>query len=85
MGSSVNAITEAELLEALATSRRDPAGAKTIREMMRETGFGKTKVVLGLRLLWEAGRVRVHQVQRASLDGKTRPVPAYTLLPAKRK
>lgn len=80
-------ITTAEILDALAVSRRpnDPEGAKTIQELMRETGFEKTKVTSGVRRLWLRGRVVVHQVLRAGMDGKMRPVPAYTILPAKRK
>lgn len=80
-------ITQSEILETLAAALKSdaPEDARTIRELMRETGEDRSKITEALRALHEEGRLRSYQVKREGFDGKMRPVPAYTILPAKKK
>ena len=80
-------ITEADLLEALATAvpGKGPDEARTTREIMRETGLGEHSVQRGLRILSECGRLGVHRVTRRSFDGRWVQVQGYTVLPASKR
>ena len=80
-------ITEAEILNALAAaaSGNAPSEAKTMTELQDETGVSPLKVQRALKEYQKQGRLAAHRVQRAAIDGTLRWVPAYTILPAKRK
>jgi hypothetical protein len=77
-------ITAAEIIDALTTSSREPEDAKTVNELVDEHGVCKTTMMEALRKLQKEQRLIVHQVMRVGIDGRRRPVPAYTVLP-KRK
>lgn len=79
-GISVN-----EILEALAAASEcnAPEGAKTIVELTEESKLCRRTVTSALRALHREGRLAAHQVMRVAMDGKNRPVPAYTILPKK--
>ena len=81
------AITEAEILDALAIAIKGdaPNDAKTTREMCQETGLKPARVVKALHAFESEGRLVVHQVLRRSLDGKMKPCAAYTIAPKKGK
>lgn len=78
------AITESELLDALAASAHEagPEHARTIRELSAATNIVERRVRNALRVLQAAGRLQVHRVTRTALDGRAATVPAYTILPA---
>lgn len=75
------AITEAELLDALAAAVHDnaPAEARTARELADELGVALHRVNEALRALHRQGRVVPHRVYRIGVDGRNTPVPAYTV------
>lgn len=77
-------VTEADLLEALVTASTAPEDARTVQELMAETGLSKFRVRAALIALKAAGRLRAHQVTREALDGRQRVAPAYTILPKAR-
>ena len=87
MASRVGAITEQEILEALAASAAGsaPSEAKTMNELADDAGVTPLKVQRALKHYQKQGRLAAHRVQRAAIDGTLRWVPAYTILPAKRK
>ena len=72
-------ITEAELLDALATAGAEPSDAKTVQELADDAGLSQPRVRKALRLLHRAGRLGIHRVQRADLSGRVQLVPAYTI------
>jgi len=80
-------ITRGELLEALARAApgAGPSKARTVVEMVRETKMSETHIRRALKAHQEHGRLRVHRVIRPALDGRQCVVPAYTILPTKRK
>lgn len=81
---SVACITEAELLDALATAATGsaPEDARTVSEMAAATGIHERRIRVALRVLTAEGRVGVHTVTRRALDGRMSRVPAYTVAPA---
>lgn len=83
---SVAAITEAEILEALANAAAGsaPSEAKTMTELADEAGVTSLKVQRALKHYQKQGRLASHRVQREAIDGTFRWVPAYTILPAKK-
>lgn len=80
------AITEAELLDALAASNcgEGPDGARTSQEMARDTQLPLSQVQKALRLLHANGQLVPHRVTRVGIDGRAARVPAYTILPPKK-
>lgn len=74
-------LTEQDLIEAVLQAQADqgPAGALTIRDLVKRTGRTDTTIRTKLHELREAGRLEVLQVRRATLDGRVQPVPAYRL------
>lgn len=80
-------IAESELLDALAKAAGGtaPEDALTVMEMAEQAGVSRGKVADTLRIFQRQGRLRVHRVRRQRLDGQTQPVPAYTILPAKKR
>lgn len=85
MASSLS-ITEAELLDALASAARGdaPEEARTTQELADEAGVPARKVNAALRALHRQGRLVSHRVIRVGVDGRLAPVPAYTILPVKK-
>lgn len=77
-------ITQAELLDALATASAEPEDARTLAELSAETGLSERKTRAALHALNAAQRLVVHRVTRMALDGRNATVPAYTILPAKK-
>ena len=84
---AVARITESEILEELAKHAAGdaPEDAKTKNELAVAAGVSAQTVVNKLRLFKMQGRLRVHRVMREKIDGNMQPVPAYTILPAKKK
>jgi hypothetical protein len=74
------AITENELLAALTVTTDAPDNAKTVRELVKETGLPKNRIKQALFQFQDEERLIVHQVLRVGLDGRPRPVPAYAVL-----
>ena len=75
-------ITEAELLEAIASSvRGGPEEAKTMQELMADYNLPREKVRSALLQHNREGRLRVHVVARRAIDGHLRKVPGYTIAP----
>lgn len=77
------AITEAELLEALASSTKLTGDGQTMKEIVRATGLKEPRIRKALLACHEQGRLIVHRVMRSRLDGAASVVPAYVVLPAK--
>ena len=79
-------ITRAEILDAITAAQRssEPKDANTFQELLEATGIARLALLRVLHTLKREGRLLVHQVQRTSIDGRTRPVPAYTILKRKR-
>lgn len=77
-------ITESELLDALSTASKEPEDARTIGELMTETGLSQKRVRAALHAFNSKQRLVVHRVTRTALDGRAASVPAYTILPAKK-
>jgi hypothetical protein len=73
-------ITENELLAALSVTEAVPSGAKTVRELVKETGLPRNRIKQALERWQDEGRLLVYQVLRPGLDGRVRPVPAYAVL-----
>ena len=80
-------ITQAELLEAIADASRGtaPTEARTVAELVEETGRGVAAIRRALQGLARQGRLGVHRVQRTDITGRPATLPAYTVTPAKRK
>ncbi len=80
-------ITEAELLEALAeaTTGDGPEDARTLLELVGDTGFSPNRVRAALRACHTAGRLVVHYVCRRNIIGQRARVPAYTINAAKKR
>ena len=79
-------ITQSELLEALTDAVPSaPSDAMTAVEIMAATGITKDVLRTALRRLHEAGRLAAHRVRRPAIDGRMLAVPAYTILPVKKK
>jgi hypothetical protein len=75
-------ITEAELLEALATASTAPEDARTAQEMAEAAGIDVRRVWKALKALQAQGRLVTHRVARPALGGRTMLVPGYTIAPA---
>lgn len=84
---AVLAITEQEILDALAASLRGsgPAEAKTVLEIAAQTGISEKRARTALQRLKAQGRLQVHRVLRPRLDDTMFPTSAYTILPAKKR
>jgi hypothetical protein len=80
-------ITEAELLDALAEANvgDGPEDARTLNELIAEHGIARDRMLAALHVCRSQGRLVVHQVSRETLLGRRTRVPAYTILPAKKK
>lgn len=76
-------VTEADLLDALAaaTSGEGPEGARTVVEIVEETGIHINRVRAALKAMQVAGRLQVHRARRADMSGRVQTVPAYTVTP----
>ncbi len=79
-------ITESELLDALAeaTAGTGPEDARTLNDLIADTGFARERLLAALRACHTAGRLVVHQVYRESILGRRSRVPAYTIAPARK-
>lgn len=77
------AITQAELLDALltATQGAGPDDARTVQELVAESGLPAARVRQALQRLNAAGRLQPHRVRRPDLSGREQWVPAYTVRP----
>lgn len=80
-------ITTAELLDALAraTAGDGPDDAKTLSEWSDATGISPLRLKRAFHELQRQDRLLAHRVRRARMDGLMTLVPAYTILPAKKK
>jgi hypothetical protein len=80
-------ITQTEILDALALAAPGNASkdARTVKELSEETGMRRQQVCEALARLKLDGRLKLHRVQRERIDGFSRHVPAYTILPAKKR
>lgn len=74
-------VTEADLLDALATASTAPTDARTAQQMAAETGRHLWQVQKALRALHVQGRLRTYRVPHVGIDGRRGMVPAYTILP----
>ena len=78
-------ITESELLEALAHSQRPGEdGARTVREMVADTGLAETRIHKALQAFQAQGRLTVYRVRRQAIDGTSKVVPAYSITKKKK-
>lgn len=80
-------VTQGELLAALATAIEGvaPEDARTAIELSAEAGIGLPRIRVALALLQAQGRLQLHHVRRPAIDGRMAKVPAYTILPKKRR
>lgn len=78
-------ITENELLEALVAANTAPTEARTVTELATLWDWRVPRVRDAIGRLAMQDRIVVHQVQRARVNGVMARVPAYTILPKKRK
>lgn len=81
------AISEKELLDALAASRgptADPRGAFVVSELATSSGIPDRTIRGRLARLKKLGLVEVLRVTREGIDGRQTPVPAYRLRKATR-
>jgi DNA-binding transcriptional regulator YhcF (GntR family) len=80
-------VTASELMDAIASAGKyaGDANAQTIRELVAATGIHRHAVMAALQGLQKAGRLQTHRVKRTGIDGVARTLPAYTILPVKRK
>lgn len=76
-------ITESEVQEALAAAitGNAPHEARTLREIVADTGLGQRAVINALRWFQSRGRLQVYSVHRPALDGAMRTAPAYVIRP----
>lgn len=76
-------LTEQDLIEAVLEAQAARAegaeGALTMRELIKQTGWGERRVQLRLDELKCGGRLDVVRVNREALDGRMVRVPAYRL------
>jgi hypothetical protein len=77
-------ITEAEIIDALASAAAGamPDDAQTVQDLIATTGYSGERVRMALHAMRAQGRLVVHRVARAGIDGRAAKVPAYTILPA---
>jgi hypothetical protein len=75
-------VTEADLLDALATASTAPEDARTAQELATSHGVVLSRVQKALRALHVQGRLQCHHKQTVYMDGRRGRVPAYTILPA---
>ena len=80
-------ITETELLETLASTIRGsaPKDARTVAELADELKCQRSKVTRALGVLQRQNRLVVHRTNVVGIDGRNVSVPAYTILPAKKR
>lgn len=79
-------ITESELLdELLRTMPVAPKEAKTVRQLADQHNWSPERVKRALGRIAMRDRLGVHRVQRKRIDGLPGWVPAYTILPERRK
>lgn len=78
-------VTTQDLLDALVTATNAPEDARTVRELSDEHGMTERAVRNALRVFQAQGRLTVHRVFRAALDGRNSQVAAYTIAPPKAK
>lgn len=80
-------ITESEIVQALsaAAAGQGPEEARTVAELMADTGLSVEKIRNALKAMQSAGRLTVHSVKRPALDGTMRHAPAYTVTPAPKR
>lgn len=79
-------ITESEILDTLAKAAGPgPKNARTVRELEAKMGISHQLIRKALRVFQRGGRLAVHRAYRLALDGSYRHVPAYTILPQKKK
>lgn len=80
-------ITEAELIDALARSVAGsaPKDAQTVAELAATWECQRSKVTRALGILQRQNRLVVHRKNAIGIDGRNLSVPAYTVLPAKKK
>lgn len=85
MASNAIAITQAEILNALAAAATGdaPNEARTLAELSESTGVTALKVQRALKEYQKQGRLANHRVQRLAIDGTQRWVAAYSILPEK--
>jgi hypothetical protein len=76
-------ITQAELLEALASAVKGtaPEDAKTVQQLAAETNMAVWQVQKALRALHAQKRLQCYRVPFVGIDGRHGKVPAYTILP----
>ena len=74
-------VTEADLLEGLATASTGPEDARTVQQMADEKGLHAGRGQKALRALHAQGRVQAHRVPHIGIDGRRGTVPAYTIRP----
>lgn len=74
-------ITEADLLDALATASTAPEDARTVQQMAAEMGLSAWRVQSCLRALHAQGRLVMYKVPHVGIDGRRGKVPAYTIRP----
>ena len=75
-------VTEADLLEALASASDAPEDARTVQQMADETGLHAWRIQKALRALHAQGRLQAHRVPHVGIDGRRGMIPAYTIRPA---
>ena len=78
-------ITQQELLDALATANVAPSEARTVAELVTLIGWPALRIREAIGKLAMQDRISVHQVKRMRISGLSCSVPAYAILPAKRK
>lgn len=80
-------ITETEILDALAAQSTTPAPKeyRTIRDISLATGKDERAVRRALHRYQDAGRLLVARVERRGIDGRRATVPAYAILPSKKR
>jgi hypothetical protein len=83
---TVTAISESELLDALAAATREdaPEHARTANELAAESGICIKRVRAALAVVKAQGRLNIYTVSREALDGRLSRVAGYTITPAKK-
>lgn len=87
MASSVS-ITTTEILDAIQAAQvetKNPDGALTVQEMVQATGYTRRKIEETLARIKAEGRLRRYHVKRERLDGVMRGVPAYAVVPKRKR
>lgn len=70
-------ITQAEILEALASATAGSEDGMTAQELEVGLLLSRRQVLQALKILHARGQLIVHRVRRPSLDGRMMVVPAY--------